>query len=65
MHREFGVDFAAFNFEKHFPSELSWDAFLITVLGWTSFGRRIMDKYRPVTFQMIEAVLVAKKWVHG
>lgn len=62
LQRRFGVDLSTFPLFKYFPSEFGFDSTIIVLLGWTRLGDSIKNKYPPVTLDMLEQTMQAKKW---
>jgi len=76
---EFGVDFSKFDFDKHFPSELSNDALFINTYKLARFHRSfeimyrlfrldrrfevVRAKYKPITLGMIQGAIAEGKMV--
>jgi len=65
MHREFGVDLTGFEVGRYFPPEVSHDTFILRLFAWTKCGRRVKEKYPPITLEMVEEVLRNKRWKYG
>jgi hypothetical protein len=77
--KEFGVDFSGFDFDKHFPSELSSDAALLNAYRLSRLHRflefmsrpfrldrrfeALKEKYKPITLGMIQDAIAKGKMV--
>ena len=63
---EFAVDFSGFNLDRHFPTELSHDAFMLTMYRLFRLKRRVDSvtaKYKPLTIGMIQDAIDKGKMV--
>jgi hypothetical protein len=60
---EFSVDLSTFQMRKYFPGETGWDHFILTFFKNTSWGHRVMQKYSPITLDMIDQAIANKKWI--
>ena len=59
----FHVDFSGVSFAKYFPSPLGMDALVISVLPRSSWAKKILERYPPITLGMIDEAIGNKKWM--
>ena len=60
--RHFNVRVPSTRLGPYYPGMATWDHFVTTFFGWTPYGRRIREKYKPLTFGMIEDDIAKGVW---
>jgi hypothetical protein len=60
--RHFNVRFPTTRVGPYYPGMRTWDGFVTTSFGWTAYGHRIKEKYKPLTFGMIEDAIAKGVW---
>jgi hypothetical protein len=61
----FHVDFGETSFANYFPSQLGWEAVVISMWPRSSWARRILERYPPITLGMVDEAIRNKKWAAG
>ena len=59
----FHVDFADTSFANYFPSPLGIEALVISVWPRSSWSRRILERYPPITLGMVDEAIGNKRWL--
>lgn len=59
----FQVDFSGVSVAKYFPSSLGTEALIISVWPRSSWAKRVLERYPPITLGMIDEAIRNKRWV--
>ena len=60
--RHFNVNYSAFPESGACPPFASLDNLIVLLFGWNRWGAKIKEKYRPITFGMIEDAIASGRW---